>query len=45
MQKTMDFIYERTRPIMDHLWMYCKRAYKAVEKVITKQEINQIVDQ
>lgn len=30
---------------MDNLWMYCKRAYRAVEKVITKQEMNQIVDQ
>ena len=30
---------------MDNLWMYCKRAYKEVEKVITKQEINRIVDQ
>lgn len=30
---------------MDNLWMYCKRAYRAVEKVITKQEMNKIVDQ
>lgn len=29
---------------MDNLWMYCKRAYKEVDKVISKQEQNQIID-
>lgn len=30
---------------MDGLWFYCKRAYREVEKVITKSEINQIIDE
>ena len=29
---------------MDNLWMYCKRAYKEVDKVISQQEQNQIID-
>lgn len=29
---------------MDNLWMYCKRAYKEVDKVISQQEQNKIID-
>lgn len=30
---------------MDGLWFYCKRAWREIDKVITKSEINHIIDE